>query len=182
MPRLATTAICAALVGVVAALALLAAAPVAHAAAKPCWELVQNDWTENRLGERTYAPSCYDEAIRKLPKDVEIYSDAADAILAARDEAIRNKQNRQPSGRGNGEGGSENGGGSSRGGDDGGPLGGLLNAGPSAVDDVPLPLLLLGGVALLLMAAGGAGLVSRRLQGRGIRPADAGPGPGDGSL
>jgi hypothetical protein len=42
--------------------------------------------------------------------------------------------------------------------------------GSSRADAVPIPLLVLAGLALLLVAAGGAGLVARRLQGRRARP------------
>ncbi len=40
---------------------------------------------------------------------------------------------------------------------------GVDTSGPSAV---PIPLLILGGLALLLLAAGGAGYLSRRAQAR----------------
>jgi len=38
--------------------------------------------------------------------------------------------------------------------------------GPRNADSIPLPLIILAGLALLLIAAGGAGLVSRRLRAR----------------
>jgi hypothetical protein len=42
---------------------------------------------------------------------------------------------------------------------------------PSSAESVPLPLLVLGGLALLLLAAAGATLVARRVQARrGSRP------------
>ena len=37
---------------------------------------------------------------------------------------------------------------------------------PSSPDSLPLPLLVLGGLAILLVAAGGAGLLAKHLQGR----------------
>ncbi len=45
----------------------------------------------------------------------------------------------------------------------GGPIGDALNLGrPAKADSLPIPLLVLGGVALLLMAAGGVGFLTRR--------------------
>jgi hypothetical protein len=50
-----------------------------------------------------------------------------------------------------------------------GPLGEVLNAGsPHHADSVPIPLLVLAGIAVLLLAAGSAGLIARRLQARRV--------------
>ncbi len=44
-----------------------------------------------------------------------------------------------------------------------GPIGGVFDATkPSSADSLPIPLIVLGGVALLLMALGGAGFLARR--------------------
>jgi hypothetical protein len=40
--------------------------------------------------------------------------------------------------------------------------------GPRNADSIPLPLIILAGLAFLLVAAGGAGLVSRRLRARKV--------------
>jgi hypothetical protein len=54
---------------------------------------------------------------------------------------------------------------------DGGPVGkALKKIGPKNADSVPIPLLVLAGVALLLLAAGAAGLIARRVQARRIPP------------
>lgn len=52
----------------------------------------------------------------------------------------------------------------------GGPIGGVLNTGDQGASGVPIPLIVLGAVAFLLVAAGAAGLVTRRLQARRGRP------------
>ena len=52
-------------------------------ATRPCWKQVQDDWTNNRLGSTTYAPNCYDQAIKNLGGDVKYYSNAVDEIHAA---------------------------------------------------------------------------------------------------
>lgn len=59
----------------------------------------------------------------------------------------------------------------------GGPLNtAIKNLGPDNADSVPVPLLVLGGIALLLLAAGAAGFTVRRVQARRAQtPPDAGP-------
>jgi hypothetical protein len=52
----------------------------------------------------------------------------------------------------------------------------LDKIGPESADALPLPVLIVGGLALLLLAAGSAGLVARRLQARKVR-ASAPPVP-----
>jgi hypothetical protein len=66
-----------------------------------------------------------------------------------------------------GDGGSNDpGGAGSGGGSDGGPVGEVLGFGTDSSDSIPLPLIILGALAGLLMAAGAAGLAARKLQGR----------------
>jgi hypothetical protein len=45
---------------------------------------------------------------------------------------------------------------------------GFNKVGPRNADSIPLPLIILAGLAFLLIAAGGAGLVSRRLRARKV--------------
>lgn len=45
----------------------------------------------------------------------------------------------------------------------------IKNLGPGSADSIPVPLIIIGALALLLLAAGGAGLVARRLQERKVR-------------
>jgi hypothetical protein len=55
-----------------------------------------------------------------------------------------------------------------------GPVGtALKDIGPSKADAIPIPLIVLGAVALLLMAAGGAGFVARRMRVRRLQLASA---------
>ena len=57
------------------------------------------------------------------------------------------------------------------GGSAGGPIPDIINAGkPAHADSVPIPLLVLGGVALVLMLAGAAGFLARRLRLRRSSP------------
>ena len=153
-------------------------------AATPCWKTLINDWYDGRI-DGTYAIPCYREAISHLPSDVESYSSAADDIRRALQERISGKK---PSGgsaapgttNGSGGGGSTTGGGPNGSKGSGGtsttgrkpPKGALpdvLNAGsPHHADSVPIPLLVLAGIAVLLLAAGSAGLVARRMQARRV--------------
>jgi hypothetical protein len=142
-------------------------------ATKPCWQQVQDDWTANKLGEKTYPAKCYDQAIKHLGRDLLIYSAAPADIRAAKQEAIKKKENLRTiqgvGGGGSSDGGSNSGGGSSDGGTNStaGPLSDVMNAGSSSADGMPLPLMILGGVAALLVALGAFGVVSRRLHERG---------------
>src|SRR6266516_7372572 len=80
LKRLAQTAVLAALVGLVLG---------GHGApaATPCWKQLINDWYDGRI-DNLYPQHCYKEAIRHLPPDVEIYSNARSdierALLAAK--------------------------------------------------------------------------------------------------
>ena len=161
-----------------------AAAKAAKAKAKaetPCWKILINDWYDGRI-DGTYPIHCYREALQHLPTDVDTYSSARDDIKQALQERIT--QGNKPGG------GTSNGGTSTEGGTTGpgkpgsgkpgptkntsGPIGKVFDAGkPGTADSVPIPLIVLGGVALLLMAAGGAGFLARRTRTRKLQLASA---------
>jgi hypothetical protein len=149
----------------VLALLLVALATAAPAtAAKPCWRQVLDDWTDNTRLNKTYPISCYDSALKNLPEDIVSYTDAYDQISNARQDALQGDRVLSGSGGDDDDPG---------GGDGGGPLGDILGLGTDSADSIPLPLLILGALAGLLMAAGGAGLLSRKLQARraaGLEP------------
>jgi hypothetical protein len=171
----------------VALLGALAQPGRAAAAGTPCWKTLLNDWYDGRI-DGSYARHCYSDALHHLPADVSTYSSAHDDILRALQSAIA-KQGKgghkvgpdtvlkpPPSdGKGGGTGtrkGTETGTNTSstiHKPDQGqGPLTGKLN--PSSPSSLPVPLLVLGGLALLLVAAGGAGLVAKRIQARRQNP------------
>ena len=154
---------------------LVTAAPAA--AAQSCGRKVIDDWWDGRI-DGTYEHHCYDDAIEILPRDVRDYSSAEDDIKRALQAALRgeaappNKEvepedeepavtppTTPPS-------------------DDPPP-----KAPPEDPNDrvatppvsesassVPIPLLILAGLALLLVAAGSAGYLIRRIQARRIPP------------
>jgi hypothetical protein len=181
-----------AFVTAVAGVALLGGAVrTAHAqAATPCWKQLLNDWYDGRI-DQTYAVHCYRDALKHLPADVQTYSSAHDDILRALQTAVakEKKQNKsvgnntlvppQKGGGGSGAGGGGGGGGSGNGGTGTTPttLPGRTQgpglAGKVSSDDpssVPVPLIVLGALALLLVAAGGAGLLAKRIQARRAAP------------
>jgi len=156
-----------------------AAAPSAGAAGIPCWKALINDWYDGKIDD-VYEKHCYSEAIKHLPRDVDTYSEARGDILRAQLDAIReHKQPTYDESSGAGGTGGAAGGGSDNGddGDDGGGGGssGVITRaieflGPSNADAIPLPLLVLAGVAFLLLAAAGGSFLSRRVQARRLPP------------
>ena len=137
----------------------LGAAVSPASASTPCWKKVVQDWYADGRIDGTYSASCLTEANRRIPEDLKVYSSFGDQARQARQESVR-----RPTVAGSGR-------------RSGGPQvadeprGGLFKAAldktsPRNADSVPLPLLILGGMALLLIAAGAAGLVARRLRAR----------------
>lgn len=166
------------------------AAGVAPAATKDttpaCWKVLINDWYDGRI-DGIYAIHCYRDALKHLPSDVDTYSSARDDIQQALQKRITQGGNGNTttttgggtgggsSGGGSGGGSSSAGGGSGDGGSQAsGPINDAINAGkPGSADSLPVPLLVLGGVALALMAAGGAGFLARRSRLRRMQLASA---------
>ncbi len=167
---LLATLVCATFVG-------SAVRPAVAQANTPCWKALLNDWYDGRI-DNTYPVHCYREALRHLPSDVQTYSSAHDDILRALQSAIaKQRQAHKPVGSNTllppqtttGSGGK--GGGNTDTSTSGQPgrqgTGGL--AGQVSSDNpssVPTVLYVLGGLALLLVAAGAAGLIAKRVQAR----------------
>jgi hypothetical protein len=166
-----------------AAFAAALATPGAADAAKPCYLRLINDWFDGRI-DKTYPVSCYRAAIKNLPEDVAAYSNAREEIERALLAAIKKstaagdtltgsdpvppqvgpigRTSTLPGGTTDTIPGEEEAGSPGDGGDDG-PLGVLE---PANADSIPVPLLVLAGLALVLLAAASAGFVARRLQAR----------------
>jgi hypothetical protein len=149
-------------------LALLAlAGPGTASAANPCWkELVNDYWADNRV-DKIYDISCYREAMAKLPRDVQEYSDAQDDLRRALLLAIRD--NRSNGGFGDTSDENDRTAAAPVGDDDGG--GGFFREvldklGPKNADSVPVPLLVLASIAILLLGAAGASYGARWYQAR----------------
>jgi len=185
-----TTLFLAALVAAAAfaAPAALAAPASLQRATNTCWRDVINDWIQhepNVVG--TYAIPCYGQAIQYLNSlpDVTGYSSAPDDIRRAMLAAIHQERGNGPGGGlggGGGPGGGPGGGGpgGSSGGSDGTSGGGghhgssfLGINGASSATSIPLPLIVLGALAVLLALAALATWLARRLQTRRPAPAPA---------
>ena len=181
-----------ALVALAAAGALLAAgaasaAPAATKQATPkCWLQVVNDWLAHGQVDGIYAIPCYTQAIQHLGAypDIKQYSSAIDDIHRALLFAINHQGGSSSGGggiNGGGGGGSSTGGGgggSSSSGGGSGPSKGFISRvagdiGPGNAQSIPLPLLVLGGLAVLLLLTAAATWFARRLQARRITPAPA---------
>jgi hypothetical protein len=191
----------------VAAAAAVLPAPAASAEAAAtvvCWKRLINDWYDGRI-DQAYPVRCYREAIAHLPEDVKVYSSAREDIRRALLAAIRASQSKTTTkiteatpvkpppkkpkrkaetetnapATGNGKGDENAEGGATRDPDDEEPIDQVLAVGePNSTDSVPLPLIVLAGLAMLLLAAAGAGLVTRRLQTRKAPGPDE-PPPGE---
>jgi hypothetical protein len=139
----------------------------------PCWKLLLNDWYDGTIN-KIYPVPCYQQAINHLPADLRIYGSARDDILAARQSAIRH-QSAPP----------EHGGtGASTTTTTTAVVNGtttttvivvpvqttttkkatpfLDRLNPGNADSFPLPLLILGALAILLVIAGAAGMLWQR--------------------
>jgi hypothetical protein len=139
-------------------------------AAVPCWKKLMNDWYSPPISS-TYPIPCYHDAIKHLPLDVREYSNARDDIERALAQAIANhngknvtttigtttetfkpgaapppptttpKKKRNPFSNA------------------------IRHVTPGGADAFPLPLLILGLLAILLVLAGVGGMIWRRYQG-----------------
>ena len=166
----------------VAGLAVLASAFVALAVSAPadaaaktvCGDKVLADWFDNGRIDRLYPLHCYEDAIDAIPDDLRDYADAEQVISRALQSALRGELapgGADPTPGGTSDGGTTTPGGPGSGGPDdpnGSGTGGGQVAAPevdtSAPSSVPIPLLVLGGMSIALLAAGGLGYLSRRRQ------------------
>lgn len=155
-------------------------APVGASAAQPCWKQIYDDWYENERIDRSYSKACYAAAEKNIPQDLRDYSDLPGEIERARLRDLRSdagsEDGRSLQGlNGSGpvdtrsdDGDDDSGASSGNSGD--GAIGSALDAlGPSSADSAPIPLLVLAGLALLLVAAGATGLLTRKLNARRAR-------------
>lgn len=166
-PRLLRTFV-ATLALALSGLAALSTASPAGAATE-CGKKVLADWFDNGRIDRLYPLNCYEEAIDAIPDDLRDYADAEDVITRALQAALRGELapggvDPTPNDNDPGSNGGSNGSGGEPGGD--GDSGSNPQAAPdvdtSGPSSVPIPLLVLGGMSLALLAAGGLGYLSRR--------------------
>ncbi len=126
-------------------------APGHATAATPCWKQIVNDWSADGSIDKTYPVNCYRDALKNLPEDVRDYTSLGDDIQSALQAAVSSRAPaRQLAGAGGRALQSRN----------------ISSLGPNNGDSIPLPLLVLAGFASLLLAAGAAGALTRRLEAR----------------
>ncbi|HEY7397313.1 MAG TPA: hypothetical protein VH538_03350 [Gaiellaceae bacterium] len=165
-------------------LAATAFAPGRAAAASPCRNKIFNDWYRDGKIASTYPISCYRDALKHIPPDVRVYTGLADdirfALQAAIDRSHGKAEPAQVSSHLTSSGGPTSddpptsstkhhsptstaptspdagGGATTTTKTPTGPI--VAPAAGSSSSGVPVPVLVLGGVALLLVASGGIGL------------------------
>ena len=139
-----------------------------------CSKALVHDWYVDGRVDNTYPVHCYREALKQIPEDQAIYGTLRQDLTRALQSAIR-----QHGGHVTGEtlviplGGPGGGNGPNGGGATGN--GGIFHwlaqkLGPSTADSIPIPLLILGGLAFTLVAAAGVSLLMRRIQARRAAP------------
>jgi hypothetical protein len=157
-----------------AALASVLVATTPASAAPSCGRQVIDDWYDDGRVDGTYKLHCYDDAIENLPRDVRDYSSAKEDIERALQAKLRGEPappaTTDPSPDEPADGPTETTGLPPTSGPDD-PTDTVANPplGESA-SSVPVPLLILAGLALLLVAGGSAGYVVRRFQSRRVPP------------
>ena len=163
MPRLL-------LVALAAAVSLLAASPSVAYAGTPCAKRVISDWTKDGQINGNYSQHCLRQAYRSVPPDLADYSSILDDITAAMIGSGTTTQN-GPNNRGGGGGGptATSGPGSTltpkeakKQAESAVPHAGTSQSIPDSSRSLPLPLLILGVVALAaLLAAASPPLIQR---------------------
>jgi hypothetical protein len=137
---------------------LLGTAAQPASAAKPCWERVVDDWYRDGVINGNYPRRCYSEALKNIPNDVKDYGSFEEDVKSA---LLRRARVLQIS-PGDSANDRDAGGGPSE-----GPFKEAFDrTAPRNADSIPIPLLVLGGLALALVAAGAGGLLRRRLRAR----------------
>ena len=171
MPRFSKPLILLALAAAIGA-SLGGTQPAQAKSLSKCSSALINDWLFDGRVDKTYPVHCYREALRDVPEDQIVYGTLRQDLTRALQSAIR-----QNGGHVTGEtlvvpvGGSSGGDGDGSSGTgatgDKGFVHWVAHAlGPNTADSIPVPLLILGGLALALMAAAGVSLVARRVQAR----------------
>lgn len=173
------------LIALVAALAAAGAltAPTVADAKSPCWKRLLDDWVVDGRIDKAYPATCYRETIKRLPRDLDDYSSAREDISRALLTAARGNGGEPPRtieppvnraaadplpGVDTEDGVAKRAG--------GGGLFDTILPRATGADSVPLPLLVLAGLALLLLAAAGVSFATRRLHARRVA-AGAPPDP-----
>src|SRR5215207_8258603 len=63
---------------------LATASPALAATSQPCWKQVINDWSQDGSIDGAYSAKCIEEALDRVPEDIRAYSDFEEQAKAAR--------------------------------------------------------------------------------------------------
>ena len=181
MPKFSKPLILLVLVAIAIGAALGVAQPAQARTMSECSKELIHDWYVDGRVDKTYPVHCYREALKEIPEDLVVYGSLRDDLTRALQATIR-----QHGGHVTRDtlvvplAGSNNGGDgpNSTGASGGGVFHWLAKKlGPSTADSIPIPLLVLGGLAFTLMAAAGVSYLARRVQARraAADPPPAGP-------
>jgi hypothetical protein len=159
---------------------VLAVTPAVAHAATPCYQRVIDDWAADGVVNGHYSSACLRKAIKKTPEDLRDYSSIIDDINAALLGGVTLK-NGTNNGNGNGSGpgpGSTGGTGTSqqqaqaaqRRAEQAVPHAGTKESIPNSSRSLPLPLLILGAIALAALVAAASPPLIRHYRSRSARP------------
>ena len=156
------------LILVLTAAAAAATFGVSTAHASACSSALIRDWYVDGRIDNTYQVNCYREALRDIPEDQLIYGTLRDDLTRALEGVIASHHGSvPPTTPVPPDGGSGTSSGSTGGKHDEGFFHWLAKKiGPSTANSVPVPLLVLGGLALALIAAAAISFGARRYQAR----------------
>jgi hypothetical protein len=151
-----------------AALAAMAtlAFGAAPASAKSCGNAIIQDWYKDSSIDGQYSARCYREALSRVSDQMRMYSDLPEQLerglrAALQREATSGRLSATHTIRSGRTPASHN----------SGPIQRVLGElGPDRADSIPIPLLILAGVAFLLIAAGATSVIVRRVHGRRSSP------------
>jgi hypothetical protein len=163
------------------AAAAAAAFGVSTAQASNCSSALIRDWYVDGRIDNTYPVHCYREALKDVPEDQVVYGTLRDDLNRALQQVISD-HNGNITGMtlvpGEGNGGDGTGGAAGGGDHDEGFFHWLAKKiGPGNADSVPVPLLVLGGLALALIAAAAISFFARRAQAKRAAPDPPPAGP-----
>jgi hypothetical protein len=168
MPKFTKPLILLALALAIGAALGVGAQPAQARSTSSCSKALIHDWYVDGRVDKTYPVHCYREALKDIPEDQIIYGTLREDLNRALQATIR-----QNGGHVTGDtlvvplGGPGNGDGPNGSATGGGVFHWLAKKlGPSTADSIPIPLLVLGGLAFTLMAAAGVSYLARRVQAR----------------
>lgn len=149
-----------------AATAALAFGAAPASAAKSCGNAIIQDWYKDSSIDGQYSASCYRQALSRVSDQMRMYSDLPEQLERGLRAALQReatsgrlsathtiRSGRAPAAHNSG------------------PIQRVLGElGPDRADSIPIPLLILAGVAFLLIAAGATSVIVRRVHGRRSSP------------